>query len=155
MYLKNKKVISKSAAQTKKIAAELARDVLSKKETTDKAIVIGLIGDLGAGKTTFIQGFLRELGVKSKITSPSFVIMKTYKLKTGQFKKAYHIDCYRLRSKKDLTDLGIKEILKDSGNVILMEWPNVIKYPVDKQWILIKFRYGAKENDRELRIIGV
>ena len=91
------------------------------------ALILALSGNLGSGKTTFIQGFLRAAGIRRKITSPTFVLIKNYKIQTENYKRVYHIDCYRIKKSKELLDLGLKEILNNPENIVLIEWPERIK----------------------------
>lgn len=144
-----------SSIQTKKIAKELAqtlRQAQGIKNKNKHALVITLKGDLGAGKTTFTQGFLRGLGVRLKITSPTFVITKSYKLKAKSYSKVFHMDAYRIKSAKEISDLNWKEIIADPKNIILIEWPERISKILPKQKIQIIFKHGKKENERELLI---
>lgn len=115
------KFISNKPEETQKRAEDLAKE-LTKKEPQKTGAVVGLEGELGAGKTVFVKGFARALGVKNKISSPTFVLMKNYKLKTENYKLLYHIDAYRLKDHKDLLGLGIKEIINDPKNIIMIEW---------------------------------
>lgn len=140
-----------SSIQTKKIAGLLAREILKGGFliSPKSALVLALKGNLGAGKTTFVQGFLRGAGIRKKITSPTFTIVKSYKVKIYKdYKKIYHIDCYRIYKSKDISNIGIKEILNNSGNVVLIEWPERIKRMLPKTAITIKLKYGRKENER-------
>jgi len=143
-----KKFISKSDKETREIAKKIAREILSKKPK-NKAIVLALKGNLGAGKTTFTQGFAKELGVRSKILSPTFNIMKRFKFKGGNL---YHIDCYRIKNKKDLEILGFKEIVLNYENVIIIEWPERIKGLLPKNSIYIRFKH-LKDKERSLFLI--
>lgn len=111
-------------------------------------MVFALKGDLGSGKTTFVQGFLRGLGIKSKITSPTFLIFKRFKVNNLRFKNAYHIDCYRIKKSKELLDLGLKEILNLSQNIVLIEWSEKIRRALPSNAIWIKFEHGKKEDQR-------
>ena len=101
--------------------------------------IFALVGDLGAGKTTFSVFFLRALGVTEPVTSPTFVIMKHYSLPTTHYplSSAYHIDCYRLKNTEDLAPLGFAEILADEKNIVLIEWADRIAdaLPADTVWI--------------------
>ncbi len=157
-----------SLAQTKKIAGLLAKEILNSDgrvriagaerrrravRMPKNALVLALAGDLGSGKTTFAQGFLRGLGIKNKITSPTFVIAKNYKLKTTNYKHAWHFDCYRIRKPAELFSLGFREILADPQNIILIEWPEVIKKVLPRNSIRINFEHGEKENQRTIKII--
>jgi len=140
-----------SSNQTRKIAANLAKKIL-KKRATKNALVFALLGDLGSGKTTFVQGFLRSLGIRKKITSPTFVIFKRFKIKDLRFKNIYHVDCYRIQKPNDLLALGLKEILENPQNIVLIEWPEKIKRILPKNTIWLKFEHGEKENIRGIRI---
>ncbi len=119
--------ITNSAAETKRLGELLARSII-KTGCGDRARVLSLRGGLGAGKTQFVQGFARGLGVKDTVNSPTFVILKKYLLSgIGGFKTFYHIDCYRLRSGRDLAGLGIAKILGAEENIVALEWPMVVE----------------------------
>ena len=90
--------------------------------------VIGLIGNLGAGKTNFTKGLALGLGIKNKITSPTFVVMKVYQTeKNKKINKLIHIDAYRLSSMESLSTIGLEEYLEKKDNVIIIEWADRIK----------------------------
>ncbi len=149
------KLQTTSSAQTQKIAKLMAAELL-KEKGPKHARVITLKGNLGAGKTTFIQGFLRGLGVKSKITSPTFVITKKYQIprtklqKNSKIQKAYHMDAYRIKSAKEILDLNWREIISDPKSIILIEWPEHITRILPKNRIQIIFKHGKHEHEREL-----
>ncbi len=85
---------------------------------------IALAGNLGAGKTRFVQEMAKNLDIKERVISPTFVIMKEYKIKSEKrFKKLVHIDAYRLQSEDDLKIFNIKELLNNPENLIFIEWP--------------------------------
>lgn len=87
-----------------------------------------LSGDLGAGKTTFLQGLAKGLGVKEAVNSPTFNILKLYKLKNNQGAKFFcHIDTYRLSGPGDLTALGFEEILASSEYIVAIEWAEKVR----------------------------
>lgn len=89
----------------------------------ERAAVLALSGDLGAGKTTFTQYLAKELGVNETVTSPTFVIMKKYPLPNDtQFKYLVHIDAYRLESPEELLVLNLNTELHDKGNLVVIEW---------------------------------
>lgn len=111
------KIYTKNAKETKKFAKNLAKDFL-------KGGIIALSGELGAGKTTFAQGFAQGLGIKGKIISPTFLIIRQYPI-PGQKNFLYHIDLYRLED-IDLKNSGLEEILTDATNVVLIEWADKI-----------------------------
>ncbi len=108
--------------------------------------VVALHEDLGGGKTTFTQGIAKGLGIKNRIISPTFVIVRTYKLK---FKKFYHIDLYRVQSKDDIEGLGIEEILENSENIVVIEWPERLGDLLPKKRIDVYFEY-MDENKRKI-----
>jgi tRNA threonylcarbamoyladenosine biosynthesis protein TsaE len=123
--------ITTSAIQTKKIGAILAEELCGGE-------IICLTGDLGAGKTTFTQGLLKGLGVKGPYTSPTFAIVKEYKLKdiNQKIKSIFHIDAYRIKS-KDLIELGFKDFAGKDNVITIIEWPEKVKQliPTDAVWI--------------------
>ena len=130
-----------SLRQTQKIAKELAKKVIKNLPLNKKAVVIGLIGDLGAGKTTFIQGFANGLGIKEKILSPTFIIMRKFEIRNSKFETFYHIDCYRIENSKEILDLGFKEIISDPKNIIIIEWADRIKKIMPRNTIWINFDF--------------
>lgn len=112
---------SNNEKDTLNFAKEFARKM-------EKGGVFGLIGDLGAGKTTFVQGLAKGLGLKQKVTSPTFVIMKVYDVVDNKnIKKLVHIDAYRIHESQDLANIGIDEYLKRNDAVVIIEWPEEIK----------------------------
>lgn len=100
--------------------------------------VVALHGNLGGGKTTFTQGIAKGLGIKKRIISPTFVIVRTYKI---GFKNFYHIDLYRVQSKNDIEGLGIEEILGNPENIVVIEWAERLGNLLPKQRIDVYFEY--------------
>lgn len=141
--------LTESAEQTQKIGKDIARKIIADGKKS-KAVVVGLKGDLGGGKTTFTQGFAKGLGIKDKILSPTFVILKRFQIKSKQFKNFYHIDCYRLKDEKDLLELGFEEVISDPENIVLIEWPEKIKKILPKDTIIIEFDF-IDENKRKIK----
>ena len=92
----------------------------------DTATVITLEGDLGSGKTTLTQEIAKILGVKEKVISPTFVIMKRYQIIDDTFKQLVHIDAYRLNKSQELLNLGWEEILAEKTNLIIVEWSSQV-----------------------------
>jgi tRNA threonylcarbamoyladenosine biosynthesis protein TsaE len=120
-------IFTTSPAETKKLGQKIGADLNSSKQqvvSSKGATVIGLSGNLGSGKTTFTQGFTRGIGIKQRIVSPTFILMRTYEIPKGEHKHFYHIDLYRLEGSvaSQLADLGIGEILGDPENIVLVEW---------------------------------
>lgn len=119
------------------------------------AVIVGLYGDLGSGKTTFTQFFGELLGVREKIASPTFVLEKIYKIADLHL---VHIDAYRLESEKEMENLGWKEIVQNPQNIILIEWPERIAGLMPKNHIQVRFEHAAEnptenENFRKITII--
>jgi tRNA threonylcarbamoyladenosine biosynthesis protein TsaE len=112
-----------------------------------------LFGDLGAGKTKFLQGLAEGLGVKETVNSPTFNIMKIYK-RPGGASFFCHVDAYRLSSAKDLTALGLGEYLASPETVTAVEWAEKVEEIFPSGTIKIKIRLLA-ENEREIMIYDV
>jgi tRNA threonylcarbamoyladenosine biosynthesis protein TsaE len=127
-----KEFFAKNLNDTKKLAKDVAEKIRKTKKNKS-AIIIALQGDLGAGKTTFVQFFAKTVGIKNKLTSPTFVLMKKYK-------NLYHIDCYRIRDAKDILALDFKEIISIPQNIVLIEWAEKIKKILPKNAIWLKFK---------------
>lgn len=144
-------VITKNQKETQKIATELAKKIVKKK--SGKALVLALEGELGTGKTTFIKGFSKALGVREKVLSPTFVLIHKHKIniKDIKYRKLYHIDAYRLKSEKDLLKLGIKEIFSNPENIVLIEWAGRVKKMIPKTAIWIHFNH-LSENSRKIKM---
>ncbi len=142
------KYITKSGVATQKIGEKLAYSLL-KKGLQKSPQIISLEGELGAGKTTFLQGFARGLKIKEKILSPTFVLLKRFKIKDAEFKNFYHIDCYRLKKEKDLETIGLNEILLEPKNVIAVEWP--LKKINSLRTVLVRIKQiNLKEREIEI-----
>lgn len=128
------------------------RKAIPGQKVKSTALVFALTGDLGSGKTTFVQGFLRALGVRKKITSPTFVLVKRYATGHMQYAHCYHVDAYRLKSPRDLEILGFEEILSDPQNIVLIEWAEKIKKLLPENTTWIKFDHRGKHSERKIRI---
>jgi tRNA threonylcarbamoyladenosine biosynthesis protein TsaE len=135
-----KTFLTNSYKETQKLAKDIAKNL--------DFNVIGLRGDLGGGKTTFTQGFAQALGVKDKILSPTFVILKKFKKTKGYL---YHIDCYRLNNGKELLELGFDDIIKDKDNIVVLEWADLVDDILPKETIFIDFEF-INENKRKIWI---
>lgn len=89
--------------------------------------IIALIGELGSGKTTLIKGIAQGLGIKKIITSPSFVLMKIYPIKSKGIKQLVHIDCYRIKKPQEISAIGALEYFGQKDTVVVIEWADKIK----------------------------
>ena len=145
----NTSLVTNSAVETKKFAKEFAKSL-------SQGDILCLYGNLGSGKTTFVQGLAEGLEIEKRIFSPTFIIVRQYKIKTPHFAKAsrgkqnsnffYHIDLYRIQSKQDLLGVGIDEILKDEKNIVCIEWAEKLSDLIPQKRIDIKFKY--LDNDK-------
>jgi tRNA threonylcarbamoyladenosine biosynthesis protein TsaE len=104
---------------------------------------IAFYGDLGSGKTTFIQGLAKGLGIVRRIISPTFIIARHYEIDKGSF---YHVDLYRTESKHDLLGIGLDQIIEDKNNIVALEWAEKMGDMLPKHRFDINFEY--LENDR-------
>ena len=102
------------------------------------SLVIALSGDLGAGKTTFTQVLGQALGIKEPVTSPTFTIMKQYPLDHPTYNKLVHIDAYRIESPQETEPLHIEELLKQTHQVVCVEWPENISAIIPPNAIKLK-----------------
>lgn len=108
------------------------------------ATVVGLYGELGAGKTTFVQAAAKALGIAECVTSPTFLILKSYKLSAKSYKLLCHVDAYRLKNSGELRGLQFEKLLADPGNLIFVEWANRIAdmLPTDHRKLFLEFVSG-------------
>lgn len=106
-----------------------------------RAMIVALHGDLGAGKTTFVQIIARVLGVAESVVSPTFIIQKRYPLEGQIFSNLIHIDAYRLENIEQLAVLDWEELERDSSNIIFVEWAeNVAEIlPPETKHIYLKY----------------
>lgn len=110
--------------------------------------IIGLIGELGSGKTAFVKGIGQCFGIKN-ITSPTFVVMKVYKIENNKkYNNLVHIDCYRFEDYKSLINIGIEDYLNNEKSLVLIEWADKIKDSLPKKTKYIKLKLGKEENER-------
>lgn len=134
-----KTYLTTSVEETKRLAEKFAKRLKGDE-------VIGLTGELGAGKTSFIQGLSRGLSVAKNIyvSSPTFTILKIY---PGDF-TIFHFDFYRLNSQDELTDIGFDDYLKEEG-IAVIEWADKFRESLPRGFIEIKFEV-VDENSRRI-----
>ncbi len=142
--------ITNNSSQTKELGGKLTERI-SKEKLKKKAVIFGLIGDLGGGKTTFLQGFAKKLGIKEKILSPTFVIMKRFQILGSKFQFFYHVDCYRIKKPKEILKLGFKKLIQHPNNIVALEWAERVKKVLPKDVVWIKFKFLG-ENKRKILI---
>lgn len=119
---------------------------LAERPTSSTATVVGLSGDLGAGKTAFTKCVASILGINEVVTSPTFILEKGYAIPHGSllgehFTKLIHIDAYRLEDEKEMRALEWDSLLLDEHNLIFIEWPEQVKGVLPKDIIMISFQY--------------
>ena len=158
MRIRKKVFITNSSKATQELGRDFAK-VLKKGD------IVCLYGDLGSGKTTFVQGLAEGLGIKQRIISPTFIIIRSYSLKSQKSKVKsqkynskvkslgirtfFHIDLYRIDDEKSITNLGIEEIINDPQNIVAIEWAEKLKSFLPTKRIDVNFFY-EKEGVRKV-----
>ncbi len=144
-------IITKNARETFELGKKIAAGLKGGE-------VLALTGPLGAGKTTFVQGLAEGLGVKGRIVSPSYVLMREYLLNGEKGEKGaeklYHVDFYRLeRAESEVEGLGLPEIWGRKENVVVIEWAEKAKrrLPGAARWV--EFSYDGEGEKRRVRIV--
>src|SRR6266700_262332 len=130
---------SRSVAETRRLATALS-------PMLRPGDVLALGGDLGAGKTTFVQGLAVGLGIAERVTSPSFILMKEYL--EGRY-PLIHMDVYRLERMQEVVDLGYDEFL-DPSHIVVVEWGDMVEPLLPKVHLSIQLRYGDTDATREI-----
>lgn len=126
--------------------ASLARDVVSVLPLHhDRATLLGLSGELGAGKTAFTKEVARALGVRGEVTSPTFVIEKRYSTGDTRFPSLVHIDAYRLAGPEELERIGFRETTSIPGRLVILEWPEIVAGALPQDMSVITLRSGANQ----------
>jgi tRNA threonylcarbamoyladenosine biosynthesis protein TsaE len=115
------------------------------------ALVIGIEGELGAGKTTLVGGILAALGVTGAIRSPTYTLIEPYEAAGLQL---YHIDLYRLNSAREVEALGIRDLL-DARAVLLIEWPSrgAGALPTEDLSVAIEYQGPTAAGDAQRRLL--
>ncbi len=109
--------------------------------------IVLLAGELGAGKTAFVQGLGAALGVTERITSPTFTIASEYEGRV----RLHHLDVYRLDHLEETLDIGLPEIV-DEGSVVVIEWGDVVVPVLPRNFLEIRLTFGAGDDDRHLAL---
>ena len=123
-------------------------------KTINKPIVIALIGDLGSGKTLFTKEVCKYFGVEDEVISPTFNIIKTYRInKNSKLKYINHFDVYRIKSEEELFDIGFDDYIYDENSINIIEWADLIQNSLPQNTIYIYFNYDIDNiNKREVCI---
>ena len=130
------RLATEDADETREVGATLAGILLP-------GDVVSLTGEPGAGKTSFVQGVGRGLGVTQQVVSPTFTLVREY---DGSALRLYHLDVYRLTRIQDVIDLGFDEMV-DSGGVTFVEWGDVIEGLLDGNYLQVQFTVPQIDSD--------
>lgn len=138
--------------ELQKLARETLEKLPSDSARGTRAAVIALSGELGAGKTTFVQALAKELGVSDTVQSPTYVLMKSYDIAYKHFTKLVHIDAYRLNTAEEFNTLRPETFLADPANLVCIEWPERVEGVLPKPDVVLKF--SSENMDTENRHIA-
>lgn len=136
--------VTNSEAETEALGVRLA-------ETLEPGTVIAFTGDLGAGKTAFTRGLARGLGIKDRVTSPTFTIVNEYE---GGRLPLFHFDMYRLGSSDELFDIGWEDYLA-RGGVCAVEWSENVSDALEEDAVSVRICRGASDSQRVITVEGV
>lgn len=129
--------------------AKCAKKIIADISASDTMHVMALSGELGAGKTAFVKECARVLGVTHTITSPTFVVMKSYEIPThARFTTLTHIDAYRIDDEDEMRILGFESLLADTQKLLCIEWPEKIAslIPSDAYRIILTLQPDGTRN---------
>ncbi|MFZ5933135.1 MAG: tRNA (adenosine(37)-N6)-threonylcarbamoyltransferase complex ATPase subunit type 1 TsaE [Patescibacteria group bacterium] len=139
---------TQSAAETKDLGKTFANKL-------NGGEILALTGELGSGKTTFVQGLAEGLGIKGRIISPTFILMRKYQIPDTKYQIHffYHIDLYRLEEnlEQEIKNLGVFDILGERGNIAVIEWAEKIKDLIPESATWIKFE-SLGQNKRKILV---
>jgi tRNA threonylcarbamoyladenosine biosynthesis protein TsaE len=138
------KIITTSAQETKNFGGKIGRLVIGEPRAPG-AFIFCLYGELGSGKTTFVQGFSEGVGVKQRLVSPTFIIVRRYHIPQTYF-YLYHCDLYRFSHSVDIRTLGMDEIFQESNSIVLIEWAERLGDALPNNRIDMQFAIGPKES---------
>ena len=138
----------KNLVELRAVAEGFLRDLASRPPQKN-ATVVGLSGDLGAGKTAFVKCVAAALGISEVVTSPTFILEKIYiiprdSMAGSHFLKLIHIDAYRLHKGEEMRALEWEAVLTDESNLIFIEWPEQVAEAMPKDMIKLSFNYVSE-----------
>ncbi|OGG08320.1 tRNA (adenosine(37)-N6)-threonylcarbamoyltransferase complex ATPase subunit type 1 TsaE [Candidatus Gottesmanbacteria bacterium RBG_16_43_7] len=146
----NQTFITKSAVKTEELGTNLARRILTENKLPQ---VVCLEGELGSGKTTFVRGFARGLGVSQRIISPTYIVIRYYTIPDSA-NIFYHIDLYRLDRQDETIANTLGEITSDPSSISCIEWADRITELLPQSLIRIQFNVHAyKTHSIKIRIL--
>lgn len=143
---------SAAARDTARFAATLLR---ATRRGRRRPIVFALAGELGSGKTTFVQGLARSLGIRERVQSPTFVLVKRYRLPPRQrpFRHFVHVDAYRIERWRAARHCNLPATFRDRDAIIVIEWADRIKKLIPQGAVWIRFRHTSK-TQRTIEILN-
>ena len=133
-----------AADETQKLGTAIA-------ELVRPSDLVLLAGELGAGKTTLVQGLGRGLGITEPIISPTFMLARQHE---GGRLVLHHLDVYRLEQMHEVFDVGLPELL-DEGGVTVIEWGDVIAPALPADFLEVRMRFGEGDDDRIIEVVAV
>lgn len=132
-----------SEEETREVAAKFA-------ESLKGGDVVELIGDLGAGKTTFVRGVLESFGSSARVKSPTFTVMNEYPAFARGIKKIVHLDLYRFKSPEELEALELDDYIQPN-TIVFVEWPNIFNVPIFEDAKRVEFEF-IDDNTRKITL---
>ena len=151
------KIRTGNLKETAEVARQFLKEVVIARKSRG-AVVVGLSGNLGAGKTAFAKACAKAMDIRETVMSPTFVLERVYRIPAKNFTAKrfdhfIHIDAYRLSGREELAHLGWSDIVKNKRNLIFVEWPEIVKKAMPKDMITVRFKH-IDEKTREVSING-
>ena len=138
--------ITRSAKQTQNLAA-----VILAMAAANQVNVVGVKGEMGAGKTTLIQGMGRELGINRNLPSPTFILVRSYELNPVPWKNLYHVDLYRLKTVDEIRSIDLAELWQDQKNLVIIEWADRAEARLPRKRVEVTIKIKS-ETSRKLEL---
>ncbi len=114
--------------------------------------IVFLRGNLGAGKTTFTKGLAKGMGTTTRIISPTFILVRSYKCSNSQgIQTLYHLDLYRLKDENQVKNINIEDYLSDDQGVVVIEWPDISQNLVKRKTWVVNLEVGESDS-RKIRV---
>ncbi len=142
------KKTSQSEQETQEVAQKIKRILTNNPDKN----VIALTGNLGAGKTKLTQFLAKEFNILKNIVSPTFLIMRKYELPHNKLNYFYHVDAYRLKNEKGLEKIGIKKIINNKKNIVIVEWADKVEKIIPDNALWIDLQHGKNKKERIINI---
>lgn len=139
--------VSASPRETQRYAKKLLRRFAAR---PIRPLIFALAGELGSGKTTFIQGLASSLGIRGHVQSPTFVLVRTHPIpkQFHQLHRFIHIDAYRLGSLAEARRLDLKQLVRERDAIVAVEWADRIRKLIPQSAYWIKFQHGERRSQR-------